>query len=269
MFLRRNEKETPVDFLVEIPFEDNEKKEKPKEVPDSNSKWSIYTDGASNSDGSGAGLMLIDSKGREYTYALRFEFETTKNEAEYEALLAGLRIAQEMEIAFEECTVEHVRRNQNKKADALSNLASMTFEHLTKEVLVEVLTKRFGVPRIISSKEEKLFKEGMFADLCKGLKVTQSFSPVIEHMEIMHRIERQITQSQQGWVDNLAKTLWIHRTLPRNSQKETPFSLTYGSEAMIPIIKTTDDRGRVQKETKGKESKEVASIENAYYQNKL
>ncbi|GJT18155.1 reverse transcriptase domain-containing protein [Tanacetum coccineum] len=225
--------------------------------------------------------MLIDFEGREYTYALRFEFETTNNEVEYEALLAGLRIAQEMEIAkvaifldsqrlaFEECTVEHVRRNQNKKADALSNLASMTFEHLTKEVLVEVLTKRFGVPRIISSKEEKLFKEGMFADLCKGLKVTQSFSPVIEHMEIMHRIERQITQSQQGWVDNLAKTLWIHRTLPRNSQKETPFSLTYGSEAMIPIIKTTDDRGRVQKETKGKESKEVASIENAYYQNKL
>ncbi|GJU80215.1 reverse transcriptase domain-containing protein [Tanacetum coccineum] len=37
-------------------------------------------------------------KVKEYTYALRFEFETTNNEAEYEALLAGLRIAQEMEI---------------------------------------------------------------------------------------------------------------------------------------------------------------------------
>ncbi|GJV25025.1 reverse transcriptase domain-containing protein [Tanacetum coccineum] len=88
-------------------------------------------------------------------------------------------------------------------------------------------------------------------------------------MEIMHHIERQLTRSQQGWVDNLAKTLWIHRTLPRNSQKETPFSLTYGSEAVIPIIETTNDRGRVQKATKGKESKEVASIEKAYYRNKL
>ncbi|GJS00908.1 reverse transcriptase domain-containing protein [Tanacetum coccineum] len=105
---------------------DNEKKEKPKELPDSNSKWRLYTDEASNSDGSGAGLMFIDPEGKEYTYALRSEFETTNNEAEYEALLA----------------VEHVRRNQNKKADALSKLASMTFEHLTKEVLVEVLTKR-------------------------------------------------------------------------------------------------------------------------------
>ncbi|GJR40955.1 reverse transcriptase domain-containing protein [Tanacetum coccineum] len=42
---------------------------------------------------------------------------------------------------FDTYTIEHIRRNQNKKADALSKLASMTFEHLTKEVLVEVLVK--------------------------------------------------------------------------------------------------------------------------------
>ncbi|GJV43222.1 reverse transcriptase domain-containing protein [Tanacetum coccineum] len=43
---------------------------------------------------------------------------------------------------FRYYTIEHIRRNQNKKADALSKLASMTFEHLTKEVLVEVLARR-------------------------------------------------------------------------------------------------------------------------------
>ncbi|GJR42249.1 reverse transcriptase domain-containing protein [Tanacetum coccineum] len=91
VFLRRNEKETPADFLVEIRFEDNEKKEKPKEVPDSNSKWRLYTDGAFNSNRSGAGLMLIDPEGKEYTYALCFEFEATNNEAKYKALLVGLR----------------------------------------------------------------------------------------------------------------------------------------------------------------------------------
>ncbi|GJV73425.1 reverse transcriptase domain-containing protein [Tanacetum coccineum] len=61
-------------------------------------EWKFYTDGASSSDGSGAGLMLIEPEGKEYTYALRLEFETMNNESEYEALLAGLRIAQEMEI---------------------------------------------------------------------------------------------------------------------------------------------------------------------------
>nr|GEX54277.1 uncharacterized mitochondrial protein AtMg00810-like [Tanacetum cinerariifolium] len=49
-------------------------------------------------DSSGAGLMLIDPERKEYTYALCFGFETTNNEAEYEALLARLRISQEMEI---------------------------------------------------------------------------------------------------------------------------------------------------------------------------
>ncbi|GJR38508.1 reverse transcriptase domain-containing protein [Tanacetum coccineum] len=61
-------------------------------------EWKLYTDGASSSDGSGAGLMLIDRKGKEYTYALCFKFETMNNEAEYKALLARIRIAQEMEI---------------------------------------------------------------------------------------------------------------------------------------------------------------------------
>ncbi|GJW22898.1 reverse transcriptase domain-containing protein [Tanacetum coccineum] len=144
-------------------------------------EWKLYTDGASSFDGSGAGLMLIDPKGKEYTYALRFKFETTNNEAEYEALLARLRIAQEMKIVnlaifvdsqllvnqikgiyapkqpaireylqrtketlrgFRSYTIKHIRRNQNKKADALRKLALMTFEHLTKEVLVEVLARR-------------------------------------------------------------------------------------------------------------------------------
>nr|GFA02187.1 reverse transcriptase domain-containing protein [Tanacetum cinerariifolium] len=49
--------------------------------------WKLYTDGASSSDGSGAGLMLISPGGKEYMYVLRFEFETINNEAEYEALL--------------------------------------------------------------------------------------------------------------------------------------------------------------------------------------
>ncbi|GKC73909.1 reverse transcriptase domain-containing protein [Tanacetum coccineum] len=56
------------------------------------------TDGASSFDGSGADLMLVSPEGKEYTYSLRFEFKTTNNEVEYEALLAGLQIANEMEI---------------------------------------------------------------------------------------------------------------------------------------------------------------------------
>ncbi|GKE96900.1 hypothetical protein Tco_1581755, partial [Tanacetum coccineum] len=60
--------------------------------------------------------------------------------------------------------------------------------------------------------------------------------------------------------------------LLRNSQKETPFSLTYGSKAIILVSENNvakDDRGRIKEVDNRRERKEVASIEEAYYQNKL
>ncbi|GKE11892.1 reverse transcriptase domain-containing protein [Tanacetum coccineum] len=58
--------------------------------------WILFTDGSSCTDGSGAGLILTNQEGIEFTYVLRFRFDTTNNEAKYEALIAGLRIAEQM-----------------------------------------------------------------------------------------------------------------------------------------------------------------------------
>ncbi|GKD32355.1 reverse transcriptase domain-containing protein, partial [Tanacetum coccineum] len=56
-------------------------------------RWTLFIDRASNSKGSGAGLVLISPNGIEFKYALQLNFASTNNEAEYEALLAGLRMA--------------------------------------------------------------------------------------------------------------------------------------------------------------------------------
>ncbi|GKF24073.1 reverse transcriptase domain-containing protein, partial [Tanacetum coccineum] len=56
----------------------------------------LFTNGSSCVDGSGAGLILKSPEGTEFTYALRFQFTDSNNEAEYEALIAGLRIAAQM-----------------------------------------------------------------------------------------------------------------------------------------------------------------------------
>ncbi|XP_071689188.1 uncharacterized protein [Rutidosis leptorrhynchoides] len=58
--------------------------------------WELYTDGVASSEGAGAGLILTGPHQEEHTYALRFNFKVTNNEAEYEALLAGMRIAREL-----------------------------------------------------------------------------------------------------------------------------------------------------------------------------
>nr|GFB44911.1 reverse transcriptase domain-containing protein [Tanacetum cinerariifolium] len=148
---------------------------------DDTDKWTLFTNRASNLKGSRAGLVLIGPSGIKYTYALHLTFFSTNNEAEYKALLAGLRIARRMNIScidvkvdsklvasqinesyvankdsmikylakakeyifgFKSFSIENIPKNINQKAYVLSKLASVAFNHLTKEVLVEVLNKR-------------------------------------------------------------------------------------------------------------------------------
>ncbi|GKB72249.1 reverse transcriptase domain-containing protein [Tanacetum coccineum] len=108
-------------------------------------------------------------------------FDATNNEAEYEALIAVLRIAEQMgvknlqtnvdshlvanqvngsyiakepgmiqyqekvktlSISFKKFSIKQVPRSENKKADALSKIASTGSAHLTKHVLVEELKEK-------------------------------------------------------------------------------------------------------------------------------
>ncbi|XP_071740038.1 uncharacterized protein [Rutidosis leptorrhynchoides] len=39
---------------------------------------------------------------------------------------------------------------------------------------------------------------------------------------------------RRGWIDELPNVMWAHRTTPKGATNETPFSLVYGSEAVIP-----------------------------------
>ncbi|XP_077222133.1 uncharacterized protein LOC143855976 [Tasmannia lanceolata] len=54
--------------------------------------WEVYVDGSSNKTGCGAGLVLIWPENFVLDYALRFGFRASNNEAEYEALIAGMNL---------------------------------------------------------------------------------------------------------------------------------------------------------------------------------
>ncbi|GJT87344.1 reverse transcriptase domain-containing protein [Tanacetum coccineum] len=80
------------EFIVERPEDDSPAA--PMEVEEELLEpWTLFTNGSSCIDGSGAGLINTNPEGIEFTYALRFKFDATNNEAEYEALIVGLRIA--------------------------------------------------------------------------------------------------------------------------------------------------------------------------------
>ncbi|XP_076938454.1 uncharacterized protein LOC143606636 [Bidens hawaiensis] len=80
--------------------------QQPQAPPKQEQVWSLFTDGASNTEGSGSGLSLVNPKGHEFTYAIKLDFKSTNNEAEYEAFLAGLRIAKMLGVKHLEARVD-------------------------------------------------------------------------------------------------------------------------------------------------------------------
>nr|GFB43605.1 reverse transcriptase domain-containing protein [Tanacetum cinerariifolium] len=86
---------TLADFIVERPEEDSPDTLM-TEVEELLESWILFTDRSSYTDGFGAGLILTNPKGAEFTYALRFGFDATNNEAKYKALIARLKIAEQI-----------------------------------------------------------------------------------------------------------------------------------------------------------------------------
>ena len=74
------------DFIVEFTRDEDKGAE---ESP----QWSIYTDGSSNRRAGGAGIVLLSLEGDRIECMVHLDFPTTNNEAEYEAVVAGLDLA--------------------------------------------------------------------------------------------------------------------------------------------------------------------------------
>ncbi|XP_071697016.1 uncharacterized protein [Rutidosis leptorrhynchoides] len=267
------------DFLLET----NEKVEYDNKMAPQQHVWELQTDGASSEEGT-----------------------------EYEALLSGLRLAVEMGItnlrAYVDSQIVAQQVNgtfdardtsmRNKKADILSKLATLTFDHLHKRVLIEELKEKSihekpimaivesametwmtpylrylhdgGLP--IDKTEARMIRvTAPMYEIVNGALYQKSYNvqrlpkydliPVssawpfckwainivgpfnrstangqveVTNKEIVAGIKARLGLSQTGWVDELPNVLWAHRTTPKRSTGETPFSLVYGTEAVIP-----------------------------------
>ncbi|XP_071728473.1 uncharacterized protein [Rutidosis leptorrhynchoides] len=55
----------------------------------------------------------------------------------------------------------------------------------------------------------------------------------VTNRDIVSGIKKWLYENRIGWVDELPNVLWAHRTTFKKSTGETPFSLVYGSEAVI------------------------------------
>ncbi|KAK0607684.1 hypothetical protein LWI29_018587 [Acer saccharum] len=94
-------------------------------------RWILSVDGSSSIKGSGLGLVLESSQGDILEQSFHCGFHATNNEAEYEALIAGLDLVKSLNVkviksTFDEFSIEQIPRSENTRADALVNLGSTT-----------------------------------------------------------------------------------------------------------------------------------------------
>ncbi|GFY98605.1 hypothetical protein Acr_13g0000060 [Actinidia rufa] len=85
----------------------------------------LFVDGSSNQQGCGAGLVLQTPSGDQMEYAIWIGFKATNNEAEYEALLAGLQsFATSDKPSSRGLPSQNFENDSLSGQDALANLAS-------------------------------------------------------------------------------------------------------------------------------------------------
>lgn len=168
----------------------------------------LHVDGSSNGQGSGAGIILEGPKGITLEQSLCFRFKASNNQAKYEALLAGLRLAEDMGASrvkcltdskvvaeqiggnfqvkdhnmmryyhayqklkanFQEVSVDHILREDNTRADQLAKL---------------VATKKLGQLRTIIQQE--IGHPSVEAEMVANVEV-----------------DRAITDDPQDWRDEI------------------------------------------------------------------
>ncbi|GJR55546.1 reverse transcriptase domain-containing protein [Tanacetum coccineum] len=115
------------DFIAERPEEDGP----PIEIQVEEAirePWTLFTDGSSCQEGSGAELILTNPEGIKFTYALRFEFDASNNEAKYEALVAGLRRADQIGVQNLEAKYVLIEDEDFSKVAVLLILFGLTVE---------------------------------------------------------------------------------------------------------------------------------------------
>ncbi|KAL0277993.1 UNVERIFIED_CONTAM: Gag-Pol polyprotein [Sesamum radiatum] len=122
-------------------------------------------------------------------------------------------------------------------------LARITEGEIMKFIWKNIIC-RFGVPREIISDNGRRFKGQRIQEWCQNLHIRQRFTTVahpqangqveVTNHILIQGIKRRLEHVGGNWAEELISVLWAYRTTPRGSTGETPFSLVYDTEAIIP-----------------------------------
>jgi hypothetical protein len=115
----------------------------------------------------------------------------------------------------------------------------------SKRFVWKNIITRFGIPRVLMSDNGSQFVSGPFKEFCEQYGIRNHFSTPAypqgngqaesSNKTLLDGIKKCMEKAKGRWVEELPSILWTYRTTLRSSTGETPFSLTYGVEAVIPL----------------------------------
>ena len=114
-----------------------------------------------------------------------------------------------------------------------------------KRFIWKNIVTRFGVPNVFISDNGFQFHSKAFRKYCSDLGIKNRYStPAYPqgngkaeavNKVIVNGLKKRLDEAKGRWVEELPHVLWTYKTTPRESTGETPFSMTYGAEAVIPL----------------------------------
>jgi hypothetical protein len=126
------------------------------------------------------------------------------------------------------------------EAEALPSISA----ELVKKFYWRKIICRFGLPKYIVSDNGTQFASEKVVQFYKEEGIHNTFISV-EHPQangqtqsankgILRAIKRRITSKGEGCVAHLLPIFWSYHTTPQSSTGEAPFTMVYGTDAMIP-----------------------------------
>ena len=160
-----------------------------------------------------------------------------------------------------------------------------------KNFIWKNIVTRFGIPHSLISDNGLQFDSKSFRRYYCELGITNRyFTPAYPQENgqgetvnkvIVNGLKKRLDDAKGRWVEELPHVLWAYRTTPRRSTGKTPFSMSYGAEAVIPIetgfptLRTQSFNSSNNDELLERnldlieERRESVMVQLAYYQHKL
>ncbi|XP_050280958.1 uncharacterized protein LOC126721916 [Quercus robur] len=144
-----------------------------------------------------------------------------------------LRLTNHLSQEFDRVDFTQVPKNQNSEVDEVARQA------LSEEGTM------FEIPRTIISNNGHQFDSQDFRNFCSGLGIKNQFSSLghpqanrqteVTNQTLLKINKVRLEEAKGTWPEELPNVLWAYRTTARTPIGETPFRLTYGTEAVILV----------------------------------